>query len=171
MSKDKTIEKLVTGKENSKVITFYCFQKTYGFSLPAFEVGDDGKFILDSNKQRVPLFEDNEEGKVKRRKRIQFNFSLIPDTFEKKTVHGNTVSFKCMFSLKGDELYYEDLLKYLNKEAAERNSPICNSIDFLKQNNAESFKAAEKFAEREESLLSKIDSLEKKIAKLEGKQQ
>lgn len=168
MSKEKTIEKLITGKDEGKTVNFYCFQKSYGFSLPAFEVGDDGKFVLDGNKQRKPLFEDNEEGKVKRRKRAQFQFSLIPDAFASKGEHGKTVKFECVFSLKGDELYYEDLLKKLTSEANDRSSPVHNSIQYLQAKDHGVFKAAEKFANREESLLSTIDELKDKIAKLEG---
>lgn len=167
MSKEKTIEKLITGKASEgKAVNFYCFNKTYGFSLLAYEVGDDGKFILDQNKNRKPLFEENEEGKVKRRKRVQFNFSLIPEDFVKNTNAGKTVEFKCMFSLKGDELYYDDLLAYLNKEASDRGSPIYNQIDYLKASNSEAFKTAEAFAEKEEQYNNKISSLEAEIERL-----
>lgn len=169
MSKEKTIEKLITGSvTEGKAVNFYCFQKSYGFSLPAFETGDNGKFVLDSNKQRKPLFENDEDGKVKRRKRVQFNFSLIPDKFETKGAHGKTVSFECVFSLKGDELYYDDLLKKLNAEAEDRSSPVHNSIDYLKAKDTGVFKAAEKFAEKEESYISEIEALKAKIEQLEG---
>lgn len=170
MSKEKTIEKLITGKAaEGKAANFYVFGTGNSFSLLAYEVGDDGKFILDNNKQRKPLFESDEEGKVKRRKRMLFQFALMPDDFVKKGTDGKTVIFKCVFSLKGDELYYDDLLAYLNKEAANRNSPVYNQMDYLKACNTEVYKAAEKYADREETLLSTIDELNAKIAKLEGK--
>lgn len=169
MSKEKTIEKLITGKTtDGKTVSFYCFQKSYSFSLPAFEVGDDGKFILDSNKQRKPLFENDEDGKVKRRKRAQFSFSLIPQDFSSKTEHGKTVKFECVFNLNGNELYYDDLLKKLNAEAEDRSSPIHNAIQYLQAKDSGIFKTAEKFAEKEEAYQSEIEALKEKIAKLEG---
>jgi hypothetical protein len=137
---------IITGEsKNDSIVSFYCYKKAHTFSLPAFEVGDDEKFVLDEKRERVPLFEVDPEKGIKRRVRKQFSFALLPNV-EKKTADGKTVEYKSVFVLHKSDFYFEDLYRYLTAESKKGESPVWNAEDFNAKEHPEAFKVAEKMS-------------------------
>lgn len=160
MARKKVDLSAITGKTVDDPIVFFCYKKQHSFSLPAFEIGDDGKFVLDSKKERIPLFEMvDPEKNIKRRVRKLFATAILPTT-EKKTTNGKVVDYKSCFRLFRNDPYYEDLYKYLTAEAKRTESPIWDADEFNKREHPEAYRVAEQISAIKEDYESQIAKLQ-----------
>jgi hypothetical protein len=146
------------------LLFFFCYQKSYSFSLPAFHE-EDGNFLRDKTGERIPLYETDADGNNRRRVRKVFEFKLLPD-YEKKTEHGKMVEYRSCFELKKDSLYYNDLLKKLATEATKAESPIYTEEEYIKKENPEKYEMATQFADERSQYQAQIESLQTQLEKL-----
>lgn len=166
MAKKNVDLSIVTGKKDDGVVSFYCYKKHYSFSLLAYEVDDNGKFKLDAKGERIPLYVDVDPEKgTKRRARKTFEFTLMPN-IEVKTEHGKRVDYKAIFILHKDNIYYEDLYKFLTAEAKKTESPVWSSDEFNKNEHPEAYAVAEKMSELKDDYEKQIMLLKEENERL-----
>lgn len=158
---------LVNGtKEDSSVVAFYCYKKSFTFSLPAYELNDSGKFKLTEKGERIPLYEITDPDKgIKRRVRKTFEFSLMPN-ITKQTEHGKTVEYKCVFALSKENVYFDDLLKFLTAESKKGESSVWSSEEFNKNEHPEAYVIAEKMSTMKDGYEAQLAALKEENERL-----
>jgi len=153
-------------KESLSVVAFYCYKKSFTFSLPAYELDDSGKFKLTEKGERVPQYEITDPDKgIKRRVRKTFEFSLMPN-ITKQTEHGKTVEYKCVFALSKENVYFDDLLKFLTAESKKGESSIWSSEEFNKNEHPEAYVIAEKMSTMKDGYEAEIAALKEENERL-----
>jgi hypothetical protein len=151
VSKKVNIADFTNGSKDNKVVRFYCYQKTYFFSLPKLD--ENGK----------PVFNTDALGNNKTIQYQTFKFEYLP-VIDKETHKPKMNDPRSFFDILPDDPNAERLIAYLTKALKDKHTKIVDEETYFKKDNPEAFRIAEAKKEVEDKFTSQIEDLKKQLS-------